>query len=326
MLEENFWQDKANSQKVVKEKKFFEDLINSYKYSENQIKDLNDLYELALEENNIDIQNEVNKNISDLRRLTKQNEIRCFLSNEADSLDAYVEIHAGAGGTESQDWADMLRRMYLKWSDNKNFKYQIVSEHKGDEAGIKSTTLKIEGDYIFGWLKYESGIHRLVRISPFDSGARRHTSFASVWVYPVVDENINIEILDKDLRVDTYRSSGAGGQHVNTTDSAVRITHIPSKIVVQCQNERSQHKNKETCMNMLKARLYDFEIKKKEQQNQSAEASKSEIGWGHQIRSYVLQPYRLVKDNRTNHESTSPNKVLDGEIDEFLEKSLYQIK
>tara|TARA_B100000900_G_scaffold351642_1_gene318859 strand:+ start:878 stop:1858 length:981 start_codon:yes stop_codon:yes gene_type:complete len=326
MLEDNFWQDKSKSQKIIKEKKFFEDLINSYNHSKNQIKDLNDLYELALEENNIDIQNEVNQNILNLRKFSKQNEIKCFLSNEADSLDSYVEIHAGAGGTESQDWADMLRRMYLKWSDNKNFKYQIVSEHKGDEAGIKSTTLKIEGDYIFGWLKNESGIHRLVRISPFDSGARRHTSFASVWVYPVVDENINIEILEKDLRIDTYRSSGAGGQHVNTTDSAVRITHIPSKIVVQCQNERSQHKNKETCMNMLKARLYDFEIKKKEQQNQNTEASKSEIGWGHQIRSYVLQPYRLVKDNRTNHESTSPDKVLDGEIDEFLEKSLYQIK
>ncbi len=326
MLEDDFWQNKAKSQKIVKEKKFFEDLIDSYNYSENQIKDLNDLYELALEENNIDIQNEVNQNILNLWKLTKQNEIRCFLSKETDSLDAYVEIHAGAGGTESQDWADMLRRMYLKWSDNKNFKYQIVSEHRGDEAGIKSTTLKIEGDYAFGWLKYESGIHRLVRISPFDSGARRHTSFASVWVYPVVDENINIEILEKDLRIDTYRSSGAGGQHVNTTDSAVRVTHIPSKIVVQCQNERSQHKNKETCMNMLKARLYDFEIKKKEQQSQSAEASKSEIGWGHQIRSYILQPYRLVKDNRTNHESTSPDKVLDGEIDEFLEKSLYQIK
>ncbi len=326
MLEEDFWQDKSKSQKIIKEKKLFEDLISSYKYSVNQIKDLNDLYELAIEENNTDIQQEVNQNILDLRILAKKNEIKCFLSNEADSLDTYIEIHAGAGGTESQDWADMLRRMYLKWSDNKNFKYQIVSEHKGDEAGIKSTTFKIEGDYVFGWLKNESGIHRLVRISPFDSGARRHTSFASVWIYPVVDENINIEILEKDLRVDTYRSSGAGGQHVNTTDSAVRITHIPSKIVVQCQNERSQHKNKETCMNMLKARLYDFEIKKKEQQNQNVEASKSEIGWGHQIRSYVLQPYRLVKDNRTNHESTNPDKVLDGELDEFLEKSLYQLK
>tara|TARA_B100000902_G_scaffold28014_1_gene33702 strand:- start:3408 stop:4280 length:873 start_codon:yes stop_codon:yes gene_type:complete len=290
------------------------------------LQDLSDLYELALEEKNTDIQNEVNRNISELRSFTKKNEIKCFLSNEVDSLDSYIEIHAGAGGTESQDWADMLRRMYIKWSDNKNYKYKIVSEHKGDEAGVKSTTIKIEGDYVFGWLKKESGIHRLVRISPFDSGARRHTSFASVWVYPVVDDNINIEILEKDLRIDTYRSSGAGGQHVNTTDSAVRITHVPSKIVVQCQNERSQHKNKETCMNMLKARLYDFEMKKKEEKNQSAEASKSEIGWGHQIRSYVLQPYRLVKDNRTNHESTSPDKVLAGEIDEFLEKSLYQIK
>ena len=284
------------------------------------------MYELALEENNKDVQKEVEKNILDLRLLVKKNEIKCFLSNETDSLSAYLEIHAGAGGTESQDWADMLRRMYLKWSDNKNYKYQIVSEHKGDEAGIKSTTIKIEGDYIFGWLKRESGIHRLVRISPFDSGARRHTSFASVWVYPVVDENINIEILDKDIRIDTYRSSGAGGQHVNTTDSAVRITHIPSKIVVQCQNERSQHKNKETCMNMLRARLYDFEIKKKDKENQNNEDSKSDIGWGHQIRSYILQPYRLVKDNRTDYESTSPDKVLDGEIDEFLEKSLYEIK
>ena len=287
---------------------------------------MDDLYKLALEENNNEIQQEVIQNILDLRSLAKKNEIKCFLSNEADSFDAYVEIHAGAGGTESQDWADMLRRMYAKWSDNKSYKYQIVSEHKGDEAGIKSSTMKIEGDYVFGWLKKESGIHRLVRISPFDSGARRHTSFASVWVYPVVDENINIEILDKDLRIDTYRSSGAGGQHVNTTDSAVRITHIPSKIVVQCQNERSQHKNKETCMNMLRARLYDFEIKKKEEQNQSKEASKLDIGWGHQIRSYVLQPYRLVKDNRTNHESSSPDKVLNGEIDEFLETSLYQLK
>ena len=325
MLDANFWQDKAKSKSVIKEKKLYEDLISSYNQSIKQLQDLDDLYQLAIEENNNDILNEVNQQIKDLRIDTKKNEIKCFLSNEADSLDTYIEIHAGAGGTESQDWADMLRRMYIKWSDNKNFKYQVVSEHKGDEAGIKSSIIKIEGDYVFGWLKKESGIHRLVRISPFDSGARRHTSFASVWIYPVVDENINIQILDKDLRVDTYRSSGAGGQHVNTTDSAVRITHLPSKIVVQCQNERSQHKNKETCMNMLRARLYDYEIKKKEEQSQNTEASKSEIGWGHQIRSYVLQPYRLVKDNRTNHESTSPDKILDGEIDEFLEKSLYQI-
>ena len=220
----------------------------------------------------------------------------------------------------------MLRRMYLKWSENKNFRSQLISEHKGEEAGVKSSTIKIEGDYVYGWLKKESGIHRLVRISPFDSGARRHTSFASVWIYPAINNEINVEILEKDLRVDTYRSSGAGGQHVNTTDSAVRITHLPTKIVVQCQNERSQHKNKETCMNMLRARLYDYEIKKKEKEVESDQALKSDIGWGHQIRSYVLQPYRLVKDNRTNFENTSPDKVLDGEIDEFLEQSLYQIK
>ena len=326
MLNANFWQDKANSKNIVKEKKLFEDLINSFESTTKRLDDLNELYDLAIQENNQEIQNEVFANIKELRNLARKNEINCFLSNEADSLDCYIEIHAGAGGTESQDWADMLRRMYLKWSDSKNFKYSLISEHKGDEAGIKSSTVKIEGNYVFGWLKKESGIHRLVRISPFDSGARRHTSFASIWVYPVIDENINIEILDKDLRIDTYRSSGAGGQHVNTTDSAVRITHLPSKIVVQCQNERSQHKNKETCMNMLKARLYDFEIKKKEKENQNAEASKSDIGWGHQIRSYILQPYRLVKDNRTNFESTSPDKILDGEIDEFLEQSLYQIK
>ena len=325
MLDANFWKDKLNSQKIIKEKKLFEDLINSFNLSEQKLKDLDDLNLLAEEEKNQDIQKEIITNIKELRSLVKKNEIKCFLSNEADPLDCYIEIHAGAGGTESQDWANMLRRMYLKWSDNKKFKSSLISEHKGDEAGIKSSTIKVEGDYAFGWLKKESGIHRLVRISPFDSGARRHTSFASIWVYPVVDENINIEILDKDLRIDTYRSSGAGGQHVNTTDSAVRITHLPSKIVVQCQNERSQHKNKETCMNMLKARLYDFEIKKKEKETQNLQSSKSEIGWGHQIRSYVLQPYRLVKDNRTNFESTSPDKILDGEIDDFLEQSLYQI-
>ena len=304
----------------------YEDLINSFNDSTEKLQDFNDLYDLALEEANIIVQNDILQNIKDLKKIVKKNEIKCFLSNDTDSLDCYIEIHAGAGGTESQDWADMLRRMYLKWSDKKNFKSSLINEHRGDEAGIKSATIKIEGSYVFGWLKKESGIHRLVRISPFDSGARRHTSFASIWVYPVVDENINIEILEKDLRIDTYRSSGAGGQHVNTTDSAVRITHMPSKIVVQCQNERSQHKNKETCMNMLKARLYDYEIKKREEENLNTESSKSEIGWGHQIRSYVLQPYRLVKDNRTNFESTNPDKILDGEIDEFLEQSLYKIK
>ena len=325
MLDVNFWQDKLKSQKIIKEKKLYEELVSSYNESIKSLEDLDQLNELAIEEKNINIQNEILGNIKNLREIVKKNEIKCFLSNEADSLDCYVEIHAGAGGTESQDWAEMLRRMYMKWSDSKNFRSSLISEHKGDEAGIKSSTIKIEGDYIFGWLKKESGIHRLVRISPFDSGARRHTSFASVWVYPVVDENVNIEILDKDLRIDTYRSSGAGGQHVNTTDSAVRITHLPSKIVVQCQNERSQHKNKETCMNMLRARLYDFEIKKKEKQSQSLESAKTDIGWGHQIRSYVLQPYRLVKDNRTNFESSNPDKVLDGAIDDFLEQSLISI-
>ena len=325
MLEANFWQDKIRSKNIVKEKKLYEDLINSLEESNQKLKDLDELNLLAIEENNLDIQRETFENVKELKNLVKKNEIKCFLSKEADSMDCYIEIHAGAGGTESQDWADMLRRMYLRWSDSKKLKSSLISEHKGDEAGIKSSTIKIQGDYVFGLLKKESGIHRLVRISPFDSGARRHTSFASVWIYPAVDETINVEILDKDLRIDTYRSSGAGGQHVNTTDSAVRITHIPSKIVVQCQNERSQHKNKETCMNMLRARLYDFEIKKKEKENQNQETNKVEIGWGHQIRSYVLQPYRLVKDNRTNFESSSPENVLNGEIDDFLEQSLYQL-
>ena len=326
MLEANFWHDKINSQKIIKEKKLYEELINSYNNSIKSLADLHELNELALEEKNQTIITEVLDSIKDLKKITKKNETKCFLSKETDSLDSYIEIHAGAGGTESQDWAEMLRRMYLKWSVIKGFKSQLISEHKGDEAGIKSSTIKIEGDFVFGWLKSESGIHRLVRISPFDSGARRHTSFASVWIYPVVDENIDIEIIEKDLRIDTYRSSGAGGQHVNTTDSAVRITHKPSKIVVQCQNERSQHKNKDTCMNMLRARLYDFEMKKKEKESQTVESTKSEIGWGHQIRSYVLHPYRMVKDNRTNFESSNPDKILDGEIDDFLESSLYSVK
>ena len=325
MLEATFWQDKNEVQKVIKEKKFQEDLINSYNSSVKECKEISDFLNLAIEENNTSVINDSIKNLEELKFKTKKNETKCFLSNETDSLACYIEIHAGAGGTESQDWAEMLRRMYMKWSSSKNFKFQIISEHRGDEAGLKSSTIKIVGEYVFGYLKPESGIHRLVRISPFDSGARRHTSFASVWVYPVVDENIDIEIVEKDLRIDTYRSSGAGGQHVNTTDSAVRITHIPTKIVVQCQNERSQHKNKETCMNMMKARLYNYELKKREDKTKNIEDSKSDIGWGYQIRSYILHPYRLVKDNRTGHESSNPDKILDGEIDEFLESSLYKV-
>jgi len=324
-LEPDFWQNKTKAEKILKEKKIYEDLLNSHKSSQNQLTEIIDLHNLALEENNEDVLKDAENSFLKLYKTIKKNEVKCFLSHEADVLDTYLEIHAGAGGTESQDWAEMLRRMYMKWASSKNYKCQLISEHKGDEAGVKSSTIKIEGNYTYGFLKSESGIHRLVRISPFDSGARRHTSFASVWVYPVIDESITVEILDKDLRIDTYRSSGAGGQHVNTTDSAVRITHIPTKIVVQCQNDRSQHKNKETCMNMLKARLYEHELKKKEQELKSSEDTKSDIGWGHQIRSYVLHPYRMVKDNRTNFESSNPDKILDGDIDEFLESSLYKL-
>ena len=299
-------------------------MINSYKESEKEKQDLYDIFLLAKEENNKQIIDETLNKFKNLNEEVKKIEIKCFLSNKNDILDSYLEFHAGAGGTESQDWAEMIRRMYMKWAFNKGYSVELISEHRGDEAGIKSSVIKISGDYIYGFLKSESGIHRLVRISPFDSGARRHTSFASVWVYPVVNEDIGIAISEKDLRIDTYRSSGAGGQHVNTTDSAVRITHLPTKIVVQCQNERSQHKNKETCMNMLKARLYESELQKREKESENIENSKSDIGWGYQIRSYVLHPYRLVKDNRTNYESSNPDKVLDGDIDNFLENSLYK--
>ena len=320
----NFWSDKVSAEKLIKQKKFYDELITSYEAVNKKSLEINDLYNLALEEDNNVVIDDMKKAASNLLNLVKKKEIRCYLSNESDALDAYLEIHAGAGGTESQDWAEMLRRMYIKWSNNKNYKVNLISEHKGDEAGLKSSVIKITGDFVYGFLKSESGIHRLVRISPFDSSSRRHTSFASVWVYPVINENIEIDILEKDLRIDTYRSSGAGGQHVNTTDSAVRITHIPSKIVVQCQNERSQHKNKETCMNMLKARLFEAELQKKEKDNENLQKTKSQIGWGHQIRSYVLHPYRLVKDNRTNYEVNDPDKVLNGSIDGFIESYLYR--
>ncbi len=321
-LSKNFWKDQKLVKKTVKQKKFFENILNSYKKSSEDLKNLKDLYYLASQETDDDTIEDCNKKIEEILKEIKKNEINCFLSGENDDYDIYLEIHAGAGGTESQDWADMLRRMYMKWFDKKDFKYQIISEHKGEEAGIKSSTIKVEGDYLYGLMKSESGVHRLVRISPFDSGARRHTSFASVWVYPSVEDDINIKIDEKDLRIDTYRSSGAGGQHVNTTDSAVRITHLPTKIVVQCQNERSQHKNKETCFKMLKARLYEHEMQKKEEENKKEINSKTDIGWGHQIRSYVLQPYQLVKDLRNKIESTNPSSVLDGNLDLFIEEGI----
>ncbi len=296
--------------------------MNSYNQSIKDFNNLKDLYYLASQEKDEDTITDCNIKIEKILNNIKENEINCFLSGENDDYDIYLEIHAGAGGTESQDWASMLRRMYMKWFDKKKFKYEIISEHKGEEAGIKSSIVKVEGNYLYGLMKSESGVHRLVRISPFDSGARRHTSFASVWVYPAVEDDINIKIEDKDLRIDTYRSSGAGGQHVNTTDSAVRITHLPTKIVVQCQNERSQHKNKETCYKMLKARLFEHETQKKEEENQKELNTKTDIGWGHQIRSYVLQPYQLVKDLRSKIENTNPSSILDGNIDQFIEEGI----
>ncbi|MDB9744672.1 peptide chain release factor 2 [Pelagibacteraceae bacterium] len=321
-LQENFWKNKELVKKTVKQKKIFEDILNSYKESLNEIKNLKDLYNLASQEKDDETIQDCNIKIDQIHKNIKKSEVNCFLSGENDDYNIYLEIHAGAGGTESQDWADMLRRMYLKWFDKKKNKYEIISEHKGEEAGIKSSIIKVEGDYLYGLMKGESGVHRLVRISPFDSGARRHTSFASVWVYPAVEDDIDINIDEKDLRIDTYRSSGAGGQHVNTTDSAVRITHLPSKIVVQCQNERSQHKNKETCYKMLKARMYEREMQKREEENKKELNSKTDIGWGHQIRSYVLQPYQLVKDLRNKTESTNPSSVLDGNIDQFIDEGI----
>ena len=324
--EESFWKDKLAAQKILKEKKFLDNILNSFTSSVNEIDNLEQLLEIASRENESEVIKDCEKKIEIILNQIKKVQISCFLSEENDHLDTYLEIHAGAGGTESQDWAQMLRRMYSKWTENNEGKFEIISEHRGEEAGIKSSILKISGTYMYGWLKSESGVHRLVRISPFDSGARRHTSFASVWVYPVVDDSIKIDIKEKDIRVDTYKSSGKGGQSVNTTDSAVRITHLATNIVVQCQNERSQHKNKETCFNMLKARLYKHELEKKEQMSENLAKSKTDIGWGHQIRSYVLQPYQLVKDLRNNLENTDPEDVLNGNIDGFLEAALYQIE
>ena len=326
IVDTDFWKNKNLAQKILKEKNFYENILDEYSSFIDELNENEELLKLALGENNQEIITDCQKKINILLSKIKKLEVKCFLSDENDSSDTFLEIHAGAGGTESQDWAQMLRKMYSKWIEKKKCKFEIISEHRGDEAGIKSSILKVVGPFMYGWLKSESGVHRLVRISPFDSGARRHTSFASVWVYPVVDDKVKIEIKEKDIRIDTYRSSGAGGQHVNTTDSAVRITHLPTSIVVQCQNERSQHKNKETCFKMLKARLYKHELQKKEKETENLSESKTDIGWGHQIRSYVLQPYQLVKDLRNNLENTDPESVLNGEIDSFLEASLYKTK
>ena len=289
---------------------------------QEELDDAVTLIELGEMEEDAETISEGEKNLEALAGRCERLRLESLLSGEADSNDCFLEIHAGAGGTEAQDWALMIQRMYLRWAERNDCKIEWMSEVSGEEAGIKSSTFKVIGHQAYGWLKTENGIHRLVRISPFDSQSRRHTSFASVSIYPVIDDNIDIVVEEKDMRIDTYRASGAGGQHVNTTDSAVRITHIPTGVVVQCQNQRSQHKNRAEALSMLKARLFEVELKKREDDAQAANATKSDIGWGHQIRSYVLHPYQMVKDLRTNVEKGNPTAVLDGEIDDFLEAAL----
>ena len=320
---ENFWSDQKKAQSIIKEKNILENRLNSFSILKKEYDELNELIKITNEDDEKLIL-EINKNANQLIKKVRKKEFESFLSGEADSNSCFLEIHSGAGGVEAQDWAEMIVRMYTRWCEKKKFNFEILEENSGDGAGIKSLTMKIDGDYAYGWLKKESGIHRLVRISPFDSNSRRHTSFASVWVYPVIDEKIEVNINEKDLRIDTYRASGAGGQHVNKTDSAVRITHLPTKIVVQCQNNRSQHRNKATALSMLKARIYEMELQKKESEQQSKNQSKSEIGWGRQIRSYIMHPYKMVKDLRNNTEISNCNSVLDGNIDIFLEAALFK--
>jgi peptide chain release factor 2 len=308
----------------MRERTALEDQIQSITRIERGIDDAVTLIELGEMEDDQATITEGEQAIRELEAEAARRQVETLLSGEADANDTYIEVHSGAGGTESQDWASMLRRMYMRWAERRGFKVDVLEITDGEEAGIKSATLQIKGHNAYGWLKTESGVHRLVRISPYDSNARRHTSFASIWVYPVIDDRIEIDIKESDCRIDTFRSSGAGGQHVNTTDSAVRITHIPTGIVVACQQERSQHKNRATAWAMLRSRLYELELQKREEQAGVANASKTDIGWGHQIRSYVLQPYQLVKDLRTGTQSTSPSDVLDGDLDPFMEASLAQ--
>jgi len=308
----------------MRERNHLEQSLGAYRGFERELEDALTLIELGEAEEDAASVGEAEAQLVALRARAEKLQLESLLSGEADANDCYLEVNAGAGGTEAQDWSEMLLRMYLRWAEAHGYKVEWLEESAGEEAGLKSASLRIRGQNAYGWLKTESGVHRLVRISPFDSQARRHTSFASVWVYPVVDDSIEIEILDKDLRVDTYRASGAGGQHINKTDSAVRMTHLPTNIVVQCQNDRSQHKNRAQAMAMLKARLYEHELQKREAEAQAEAEAKTEIGWGHQIRSYVLQPYQMVKDLRTGVEKGNAQGVLDGDIDAFLEASLAQ--
>ncbi|WP_400765771.1 peptide chain release factor 2 [Methylosinus sporium] len=320
----DLWNDAESAQKIMRERTQLEDQLSSIARLDRDLEDAITLVELGEAENDADTEKEGIAQLVALLKESRERQIEALFSGEADGNDTFIEVHSGAGGTESCDWARMLFRMYARWAERKKFKVEVIEETAGDEAGIKSATLLVKGMNAHGWAKTESGVHRLVRISPFDSNARRHTSFASVWVYPVIDDKIDIQVNESDCRIDTYRSSGAGGQHVNTTDSAIRITHIPSGIVVACQAERSQHKNRATAWNMLRARLYEVELEKREAEANAVEASKSDIGWGHQIRSYVLQPYQLVKDLRTGHTSGTPDEVLDGELDDFMQASLAQ--
>lgn len=305
----------------MKERTTLDNRISAVREIETTLKDNIELIQLGEEEGDDGIVREAEAGLEKLR-VSAEKQLESLLSGEADGNDAFLNVNAGAGGTEAQDWGEMLLRMYMRWAERRGYKVSLLERSDGEEAGIKSATIRISGDQVYGWLKTETGVHRLVRISPFDSGARRHTSFASVSVSPVLDDSIEIEVLDKDLRVDTYRSSGAGGQHVNTTDSAVRITHIPTGIVAACQNERSQHQNRANALAMLKARLYEAEIRKREEDAAAQHSEKSEIGWGHQIRSYVLQPYQMIKDLRTGKETSNTQAVLDGDIDAFLEAAL----
>ncbi len=318
----SLWNDSSEAQKVMQERAALDAQVSGYKVLSTSLDDNIELIEMAEMEQDQDMVDEAEASISEMHVKAAKLQLESLLSGEADSNNCFLEIHAGAGGTESCDWANILLRMYTRWSDSKGYKVEMLEESAGEEAGIKSTTLKISGHNAYGWLKTENGVHRLVRISPFDSQSRRHTSFSSVTVYPEVDDNIDIEIAESDLRIDTYRASGAGGQHVNTTDSAVRMTHIATGIVVQCQNDRSQHKNRATAMKMLQARLYERELQIREAEAQGEYLEKTDIGWGHQIRSYVLQPYQMVKDLRTGVEKSNSQGVLDGDLDAYLEAAL----